>query len=121
MDKEFAEGTWVWLRLQPYRQGTLRGSPYSKFTKRFYGPYQILKRIGKVAYELCLPPDARIHPVFHVSKLKPFYGQPPSHVPPLDETVTGTLVQLIPAHILGTRKLHTAKGEQYQVLVHWEG
>lgn len=121
MDKEFEVGTWVWLRLQPYRQNSVRGARYSKFTKRFFGPYQIVKRIGTVAYELLLPPEARIHPVFHVSKLKQFFGQPPSQVPLLDEAVTGTLVPLQPTQILDTRKLQTVKGTIRQVLVRWEG
>lgn len=121
MDKEFEVGTWVWLRLQPYRQNSVRGARYSKFTKRFFGPYQIVKRIGTVAYELLLPPEARIHPVFHVSKLKQFFGQPPSQVPLLDDAVTGTLVPLQPTQILDTRKLQTVKGTIRQVLVRWEG
>ncbi|MCI43671.1 hypothetical protein A2U01_0064909, partial [Trifolium medium] len=108
-------------RLQPYRQHTVRGVRYSKFTKRFFGPYQIIKRIGTVAYELLLPPEAQIHPVFHISKLKPYFGTPPSQVPPLDTAVTGTLVPLQPALILGSRLVQTSKGDIRQVLVHWEG
>jgi hypothetical protein len=121
LDKELEVGSWVWLRLQPYRQHTIRGSHYTKFAKRFFGPYQIQKRIGSVAYELNLHAEARIHPVFHISKLKPFFGTPPSQVPILDESVTGTLVPLHPAQLLGVRKLHTAKGTVLQVLVQWEG
>lgn len=121
LDKELEAGSWVWLRLQPYRQHTIRGSHSTKFAKRFFRPYQILRRIGSVAYELILPAEARIHPVFHISKLKPFFGTPPSIVPVLDESVTETLVPLHPAQLLGARKLQTSKGTVLQVLVQWEG
>jgi hypothetical protein len=38
---------------------------------RYVGPYPIVKRIGKVAYKLELPPELTgVHPVFHVSQLR---------------------------------------------------
>ena len=34
----------------------------------YFGPYEILQRVGKVAYELALPAElASFHQVFHVS------------------------------------------------------
>ncbi|WMV42180.1 hypothetical protein MTR67_035565 [Solanum verrucosum] len=48
-----------------------------KLSPRYVGPYQILKRVGKVAYELNLPNElAPVHPVFHVSMLKKCIGDP---------------------------------------------
>ncbi|KAH0670724.1 hypothetical protein KY285_025700 [Solanum tuberosum] len=53
-----------------------------KLSPRFVGPYQILKRIGKVAYELYFPNElAPVHPVFHVSMLKKCIGDPVSIIP----------------------------------------
>ncbi|XP_058783964.1 uncharacterized protein LOC131658715 [Vicia villosa] len=46
-------------------------------TQRFYGPYKIIKRIGNVAYLLNLPSSSRIHPVVHVSILRPYFGKNP--------------------------------------------
>lgn len=71
-DRAFKVNDWVWLRLQTYRQQTVVRKGTQKLSKRYFGPYQITKVIGQVAYELCLPPQARIHPMFHVSKTETF-------------------------------------------------
>ncbi len=47
---------------------------------RFLGPFEVFKKVGKVAYELKLPPTMEMHDVFHVSLLRPYRrkgGQPP--------------------------------------------
>ncbi|XP_028752685.1 uncharacterized protein LOC114712335 [Neltuma alba] len=51
-----------------------------KLSPRFMGPYEILARVGEVAYQIALPPQLdRVHNVFHVSQLKK-YQPDPSHI-----------------------------------------
>ncbi|WMV30519.1 hypothetical protein MTR67_023904 [Solanum verrucosum] len=63
-------------------KGVMRFGKQGKLSSRYVRPYRILKRIGKVAYELELPANlAAVHPVFHISILKKCVGDPASVVP----------------------------------------
>ena len=66
-DVSYQPGDWVLLKLRPYRQSTAKGSQSfsGKLAKRFYDPFKILEHIGKVAYCLELPAEAKIRSVFH--------------------------------------------------------
>nr|CAD1839668.1 unnamed protein product [Ananas comosus var. bracteatus] len=70
-------GIWrVWARIGPAYDGS-RGVTLSP---RYIGPYEILERIGPVAYKLALPPKlAGVHNVFHVSNLRKYFRNS-SHV-----------------------------------------
>ncbi|XP_019423049.1 PREDICTED: uncharacterized protein LOC109332519 [Lupinus angustifolius] len=85
-DITFDIGDWFLLKLQPYRQLSLARRSSNKLSPRFFGPYKVNRRIGTVAYELSLPPTARIHPVFHVSLLRWFHGDPDAQFIPLPVT-----------------------------------
>ena len=58
----------------------MRFGKRGKLSPRYIGPFEILEKVGKVAYRLALPPDlSSVHNVFHVSMLKK-YVPDPTHV-----------------------------------------
>ncbi|GJW87713.1 ty3-gypsy retrotransposon protein [Tanacetum coccineum] len=117
----FAIGDYVFVKLQPYRQHSVKLQRNQKLGMRYFGPFRVVKQIGLVAYKLELPATSRIHPVFHVSFLKPCVGEPSNqYIPlPLLSTPEGPLVQ--PIHILDSRKVRVKDEWEIQVLVQWDG
>lgn len=69
---EFAVGDCVWVKLQLYRQATMVRQSSQKLAKRYFRSYLVIQKVGAVAYKLKLPSDCRVHPVFHISLLKPY-------------------------------------------------
>lgn len=71
--REFTEGDLVMVKLQPhiYRQC---GKVNRSLLRKYEGPFEVVKRVGKGAYRLALPAHLELHPVFHVSFLKPYHG-----------------------------------------------
>ena len=59
----------------------MRFGRQGKLSPRFIGPYEIVSKVGPVAYRLKLPPElSSIHDTFHVSMLRKYIPNP-SHVP----------------------------------------
>jgi len=113
---EFAVGAWVWLRLLHRNAQTLVPGARSKLGPRYAGPFQVLERVGDVAYRLRLPEGARIHDVFHVGVLKPFHGTPPSDTPALPPLQHGRLLHA-PDRVLRSQ----LRRGVWHVLVKWAG
>ncbi|XP_073151871.1 uncharacterized protein [Henckelia pumila] len=61
-------------------KGVMRFGKKGKLSPRFVGPFEILDRVGTLAYRVALPPNlAGVHNVFHVSMLRKYISNP-SHV-----------------------------------------
>ena len=120
-DVEFHPGDWVMLKLRPHRQSSAKHlqATSGKLSKRYYGPFQVLQRVGQVAYKLQLPEGARIHPVFHSSALKPFKGSPEKTEPvALPSRFDQNQPIIAPLTILDYRQ---RTDKQWEDLVQWEG
>ena len=84
----FMEGDHVWLRVSPVKS-VMRFGTKGKHSPRFIGPFEILSRVGEVAYKLALPPSlSAVHPIFHVSMLRKYIPDE-SHVISLDSVELG--------------------------------
>lgn len=117
----FQVGDFVYLKLQPYRQQSLKGKgvPH-KLSPRFYGPFRVTDRVGSVAYKLELPDTAAIHNVFHVSQLK-LCPNPPSTAPILPQYLSDVGNAKEPAVILEKKMVNRQNKAVTKVLVQWKG
>ena len=118
---EFAVGDWVLVKLRPQRQTLVSDTTYSKLTKRYYGPFRITARMGKVAYQLQLPIHSRIHNVFHISLLKPYVtGEPPHVSAELPPTAIDNDPVVAPLAIITSKLIPSERGPTRMVLVQWK-
>lgn len=119
-EREFQEGDLVFLKLQAFKQNSLKSFKDTKFSPRYFGPYKILKRIGKVAYHLQLQDTAKIHNTFHVSLLKKKIGHNDfAQIDPPD--TTNTAPPRYPARILDRKTVKRNNVAAVMVLVQWVG
>jgi hypothetical protein len=112
-------GEQVLLKLQPYAQQSVVNRPYPKLSYKYFGPYDVLERIGAVAYRLKLPATAKVHDVFHVSQLKPFTV---NYTPVFSELPTAPNLQVatpLPLEIVERRLVRKGNAATPQILVRW--
>jgi hypothetical protein len=117
-ERIFSMGDKVFLRLQPYIQASIAKRVNPKLAFKFFEPFRVIGRIGQVAYKLDLPAASKVHPVFHVSQLKPCVGpgvEVSSTLPP-----TSSLFQVY-VGILQQRVLQRGHRTIVQGLVQWSG
>ncbi|KAA3481085.1 reverse transcriptase [Gossypium australe] len=112
--REFTVGNLVYLKLQPYRQHTMRN-----LFPKYVGPFLVEAKIGIVAYKLLLPPGSRIHHTFHVSQLK-------KHISKASVTSNLPLVGFDgalsrePIRVIDRRMVKKGNSAAMEVLVEWE-
>jgi hypothetical protein len=81
----------------------------------------VIRKVGEVAYELDLPTNARIHPVFHVSQLKPKLGSSNVAVPTLPHVNGDRVIQPKPIALLDRRSRAQDNRAITEVLIRWVG
>lgn len=118
---EFEVGELVWLKLQPYCQHSLAKPLSAKLSRRFYGPYEVLQRVGPVAYPLRLPEGSRIHDVFHVSVLREFVAGDGESIPrtELPDAFVGGRPVVTPVEIVDSQEMWLDGKPTKHVLVRW--
>ena len=75
MNIEFSVGDHVYLRVSANKSYLKLGS-CAKLSPIYCGPFEVLERIGPVAYRLAFLARTRDHNVFHVSLLKKYVHDP---------------------------------------------
>ncbi|KAK9050372.1 hypothetical protein SSX86_000897 [Deinandra increscens subsp. villosa] len=118
---EFQEGDYVMLKVSPWK-GVIRFRKRGKLSPRFIGPFKILARVGKVAYQLELPEElSGIHNTFHVSYLRKCLADESAYVP-LDDLVIDDKLNYVerPIAILDRKVKRLRNKEVNQVKVQWE-
>lgn len=114
--RSFQVGDAVFVKLQPYVQMSVAPRAHHKLAFRYFGPFAVIKCINPVVYEVQLPANSKIHPVFHVSQLRKVLAAGTSatlNLPELpDQPVT-------PVKVLARRWRRQANGMREQVQVEW--
>ena len=119
-DCQLEIGDLALVKLQPYRQHSVALRKNQKLRTKYFGPFEVVDRIGIVAYKLKMPETAHIHPIFHIFVLKKFVGSSNQPYLPLPLTVgeSGPMIQ--PIAVLDSRVLLRDSSQVDQVLIQWE-
>jgi hypothetical protein len=112
-EDKFEEGKMVWLSSRNF----VWKSGSRKLCPKWIGPFTIVKKYGPVTFKLDLPEDWRMHPVFHISLLKPFEKGPDYHAPKPVKVINGEPEWEISAIVKHRYTTHGAT----EFLVHWKG
>lgn len=115
---EFQVGDRVLVKL--YHHMKLKSGYHKALVRRYEGPFIITHRIGETAYRLSLPSKLKVHPVFHVSLLKPFKEDTTDP----SRARSGRAPVAVRVHYtkkVSEIKADRKKGNRVQYLVRWKG
>ena len=100
-----------------FRRARFSTSSYGKLSRRKFGPFHILKKLGTNAYLLNLPDDVSTSPIFNVADLILFHREL------LNSIEVGTLpfayVSTPIEDVVDVRTSKTCNGVHWRYLVHW--
>ena len=110
----------MYIKVNPNKI-SLRLGKYSILAPRNCGPFEILAKVGLGAYQLALPPNIKVHNVFHISILK-------IYVPYVSHVIYWNVIQVEPEgefqvgleRILDGRELLLQNYTIRQVKVQWK-
>ena len=119
-DVQFLVGDMVFLKLRPYRHSSVSNRLNEKLAPRYFGPFEVLEKIGAVAYRLKLPETTSIHPVFHVSQLKKVVGDQVVETDFPQELSSDMEMMVQPQEVLGVREGKSNSKEDREVLIRWK-
>ncbi|GJZ78743.1 putative reverse transcriptase domain-containing protein [Tanacetum coccineum] len=117
---EFEVGDQLLLEVSPWI-GVVRFGKKGKLAPRYVGSFEILERIGPVAYRLRLPQElSSVHDTFHVSNLKKCLANANLHVP-LEEIKVDKTLRFVeePVEIMDSEVKKLKRSRIPNVKVHW--
>ena len=115
---EFLVGSKVLLRTTNL---SFRGKVARKLMPKWVGPFEVVKRVGELAYQLRLPAALPVHDVFHVELLKGFREGTRYQPPPIPVDVDGHMEYVIEEVIQHRYRRRGKRPPASEYLVKWAG
>ena len=120
---EFKAGDLVLIKLRS-EQLRFRGDKDVRLIRKYEGPVPVISKVGLTSYKVDLPAWMKIHPVLHVSNLKPYHpdqADPVRNQPTRGAVVVQPRSKRQPEAILAERTVSTNRKRHKEYLVKWKG